>query len=124
MTIIVELKNDVAPHGEVMLSVIDTGSGISKHDQKKLFRMFGFLDKSKDVNTKGIGLGLHICKLITQQFGGSVNVKSSPGRGSEFNFSFKLELKAAEENGVRRKVNPFSQCDPTKLALAQETYES
>ena len=54
----------------LQVSVSDTGIGISEEDQKKLFKLFGFLDSSKELNTKGIGLGLHITKQIVQQFGG------------------------------------------------------
>lgn len=42
------------------ITVTDSGIGISKEDQTKLFKLFGFLDSSKGINSKGIGLGLHI----------------------------------------------------------------
>ena len=48
------------------IQVIDTGIGIKKEDQGKLFKLFGFLDSSQELNTKGIGLGLHISKMICQ----------------------------------------------------------
>ena len=44
----------------VNISVQDTGIGISKQDQKKLFKLFGFLESSQGRNTQGIGLGLAI----------------------------------------------------------------
>jgi signal transduction histidine kinase len=50
--------------------VADNGIGIKKEDQNKLFKLFGFLEQTKEINVKGIGLGLHICKLIVEQFGG------------------------------------------------------
>jgi len=50
--------------------VKDSGCGIKKDDQKKLFKLFGFLDSTKEINTKGIGLGLHISKKIVDEFGG------------------------------------------------------
>lgn len=48
----------------IEIQVIDTGTGIKKEDQDKLFKLFGFLDTTKEINTKGIGLGLHISKKI------------------------------------------------------------
>ena len=50
----------------VQISVKDTGIGISKKDQKKLFKLFGFLESSKDRNSKGVGLGLSIAQQIVE----------------------------------------------------------
>ena len=46
-----------------MIEVIvkDTGVGIKEKDQEKLFKLFGFIDTTQELNTQGIGLGLHIC---------------------------------------------------------------
>jgi len=46
------------------VSVADNGVGIKEEDLGKLFKLFGFLDSTKELNTKGIGLGLHISKMI------------------------------------------------------------
>ena len=51
-------------NGMIEIEIKDTGIGIKPEDQTKLFKLFGFLDTTKELNTKGIGLGLHICKLI------------------------------------------------------------
>ena len=64
--------------------------GIKEEDIPKLFKLFGFLDSTKEVNTKGIGLGLYICKQIINIFGGDVNVTSKPSSGSKFSFTFPL----------------------------------
>ena len=45
---------------KIGISVKDTGVGIKEEDQKKLFKLFGFIDTTKEINTKGIGLGLYI----------------------------------------------------------------
>jgi len=46
------------------ISVKDSGCGISKENQTKLFKLFGMLEDTKDNNTKGIGLGLAISQKI------------------------------------------------------------
>jgi signal transduction histidine kinase len=57
-----------------MVSVTDTGIGIKKKDQNKLFKMFGSIkDEKKMINTNGIGLGLVISKLIVNRFGGIID---------------------------------------------------
>ena len=48
----------------IEVEVKDSGVGIKLNDQKNLFKLFGFLDSTKELNTQGIGLGLHISKLI------------------------------------------------------------
>jgi len=70
---------------------VDTGVGIKSKDLGKLFKLFGFLENTKELNTKGIGLGLYICKKITTIFGGDLIVKSQSGIGSVFSFIFTLE---------------------------------
>lgn len=50
---------------QLTTSVEDTGHGILPEDQAKLFKFFGCLAKTKDINTSGLGLGLTISKMIT-----------------------------------------------------------
>ena len=47
---------------KIVITVLDTGAGISTKDQKKLFKMFGYLKNTEQMNTQGIGLGLFICR--------------------------------------------------------------
>lgn len=46
------------------IQVNETGIGIKESDLGKLLKLFGFLDTTRELNTKGIGLGLHISKMI------------------------------------------------------------
>jgi signal transduction histidine kinase len=71
--------------------VEDTGIGIKKNDQVKLFKLFGFLETTQELNTKGIGLGLHICKMIIQQYGGEIICKSEWQVGTKFIFLLPLD---------------------------------
>eukprot|EP00347_Sterkiella_histriomuscorum_P000376 403376099 len=52
----------------LLVSVQDTGIGIQKEDRAKLFQLFGKLEKTAQINTSGIGLGLSICKTIVEMF--------------------------------------------------------
>ena len=47
---------------KIVISVKDTGVGISADDQQNLFKMFGTVKNTRQMNTGGIGLGLFICK--------------------------------------------------------------
>ena len=75
----------------IRIGVKDTGLGISKRDQKKLFKLFNTLENDRNLNKKGIGLGLCICKQISKMFGGDIYVESAPNKGSIFLFEFELE---------------------------------
>jgi len=65
--------------------------GIKEENLQKLFKIFGFLDETKELNTNGIGLGLHICKMIVKQFGGLITCKSVLGKGTSFIFLIALD---------------------------------
>ncbi len=54
--------------------MIDTGIGIKKKDKAKLFKLFGCLQNTKQMNTQGIGLGLVICENIVNAFNGNIGV--------------------------------------------------
>jgi len=69
---------------KLVLAVMDSGVGISVEDQTKLFKLFGTLSSTKKINTKGVGLGLSITKMISREFGGDVAVLSKKGCGSIF----------------------------------------
>ena len=53
---------EAAQHGMIQVRVSDTGVGIQDKDKDKLFQLFGFLQATEELNTKGIGLGLYISK--------------------------------------------------------------
>jgi signal transduction histidine kinase len=59
-------------------------------DLKKLFRFFGTLENSKDINRGGMGLGLTISKMIINEFGGTIYSSSEYGIGSKFTFSIPI----------------------------------
>ena len=65
-------------------TVRDTGVGIKREDLTKLFKFFGKISSTKDINKSGMGLGLTISKMIIEQFGGEIDVETREGLGSKF----------------------------------------
>ena len=67
-----------------VLTVADTGIGIPKEAQSRVFERFYRVDKSHSRETGGTGLGLSIVKHAVEYMGGSVTLASAPGKGSTF----------------------------------------
>jgi signal transduction histidine kinase len=70
----------------VLLSVADTGVGIARAEQEKIFDTFYQVDSSLTKAQQGTGLGLTLVRRIAELHGGRVWVESEPGQGSEFFF--------------------------------------
>lgn len=63
--------------------VTDTGIGVEKEQQERIFERFVKLDAF----SQGAGLGLSVCQVVVKQFGGDIGVESEPGKGSRFWFT-------------------------------------
>jgi two-component system sensor histidine kinase BarA len=68
----------------VRIAVSDTGCGIPKEDQGKIFEKFRQLDGSITRLGDGTGLGLAICKQLTELLAGTIGLESEPAKGSTF----------------------------------------
>lgn len=76
------------PQG-VIVSIKDTGPGIEKKDLKRIFGRFA-QGKIQNNKAPGTGLGLHIVQTLTQLHGGTIQVQSQHGMGSQFTLSLPL----------------------------------
>lgn len=81
---------------ELFFLVIDTGIGIDKADQDKLFKSFSQVDASISRKYGGTGLGLNICKQLVELMDGNIRAESEPGKGSMFCFHIWVEIPQEE----------------------------
>eukprot|EP00347_Sterkiella_histriomuscorum_P014290 403361440 len=95
--ITIKVSYDAAEH-KIIMKVADTGVGVKSEDQVKLFKLFGKLDQTQSLNTKGIGLGLNICKKVVEACGGKIQLESDYVDGAAFCFSMKAYLQLSQVN--------------------------
>jgi signal transduction histidine kinase len=82
----IRVKVDTDGDGMLMTTVSDHGAGISADDTTRLFDAF-YRVESNGRSTRGVGLGLYICRCLVDSHGGRIWVESEPGRGSTFAFT-------------------------------------
>lgn len=79
------VQNDITMDStSLSIRVEDSGIGIAKEDQKRIFERFYRVDKGRSKRVAGTGLGLSIVKHVTEFYGGCVSVESQSGVGSTF----------------------------------------
>jgi GAF domain-containing protein len=78
--------------GMFLVSVADTGPGISEADQSRIFEEFQQADSSSTRKKGGTGLGLAIAKRIVEMHGGRIWVESVLGQGSTFRFTLPVRV--------------------------------
>lgn len=76
--------------GKLSISVKDSGVGVSKEDQIKIFERFYRVDKTRSREVGGTGLGLAIARSIAEAHGGALTVQSVLNEGSEFTLTLPL----------------------------------
>ena len=101
-------------YGSYEMRVQDSGIGMSKEFAEKMFNAFERERTSTDSGIEGTGLGLSITKQIVDLMGGTIEVMTAPGNGTEM--IIRLKLKLAEEKDIpeeeKREQNP----EPTENA--------
>ncbi len=92
----------------VRFSIADSGIGMNRSQIAQLFKPFTQADASVTRKYGGTGLGLSICKRLVELMGGVIEVRSTPGQGSEFYFDIDMALPATDLS-VQRKPSrlPF-----------------
>ena len=91
----------------ILISVKDTGIGISRAEQKKVFERFHRIGTGLVHDVKGSGLGLSIVRHIAEAHHGRVTLESEPGRGSTFTIHLPAAL-VADAGDATGESSPLS----------------
>ena len=111
-----------AADGFLCFEIEDTGAGIRKEDQHKLFKAFEQVDKSINRNVVGTGLGLVISKSFIEMMGGSISLESEYGHGATFTICIPIVLgsreRAEERDGIK-EMHTIS-CPDAKVLVVDD----
>ena len=101
----------------IEIHVVDTGIGVSPHDQQHLFDEFFQAHNQERDRQKGFGLGLAICRRLSRQIGAELRLASEVGRGSRFTLVVPY-LPRADRAAAAVDGEPFATASPLAGAAA------
>ncbi len=104
---------------QVAISVEDSGIGISEQDQQSLFQAFSQVENADTRRSSGTGLGLVISRNLATLMGGSIELQSTPGKGSRFDLRLPFGLTPQQAPAEGDEVDTASAlifaAEPTNL---------
>ena len=91
-------------YNSLKVSVIDSGIGLTREDQKKVFNKFQQVGDTLTDKPQGTGLGLPISKQIIEHHGGDIWAEGEVGQGSTFTFTLPVQKGDAGMDSIKRKM--------------------
>lgn len=118
----VSVATEITEGGRILLrcAVADTGIGIAADKLPRLFEKFNQGDASTTRRFGGTGLGLAICKRLVEQMQGSIEVESSPGKGSVFRFEITCDPGSASAEIDATDAEEITRIDRSLRILVAE----
>jgi signal transduction histidine kinase/CheY-like chemotaxis protein len=118
----VDVHTKILDTDEVLISVMDTGIGITPEQQKNLFQDFNQADQSITRKFGGTGLGLAISKKLTQLMKGKISVSSETDKGSTFNIYIPIHTKDIKFKATTKEKPQTLNVDlsHTKILLVED----
>lgn len=127
ISVSIEQQNKDAGHALLLFQVQDTGMGIPRHIQRKLFKPFTQGDTSISRRFGGTGLGLAISQQLVELMKGTIKVDSEEGKGATFSFQIPLRrsnlqtLPKEDTPGDRRADGqPLAETVPCRILLVED----
>ena len=103
-------------HNKLYFAVEDTGMGISKKYQKKIFKPFEQISSNK-FTKNGTGLGLAITKELISLLGGTIDLTSELAKGSTFSFTIKFKKTTIEYKDIKIEEDEIYKKNDMKLTV-------
>lgn len=118
ITVKVSVDNITSDTVDLSFGVIDTGIGIAKDEQEKMFHPFQQQEGQNTRKYGGTGLGLAICKKLAHLMNGEISLKSYVGKGSEFTFTLhSIEICKEGTSTAQMSINDVTSLSGTVLVV-------
>jgi PAS domain S-box-containing protein len=109
-----------AAGGKALVSVADTGTGISESDLANLFERFQRIEGARRRSHEGSGIGLALVRELVEMHGGAIQVKSALGHGTAFTIALPLGHRHLQQNQVVTGTAKPVAAQSTAIAFVQE----
>jgi signal transduction histidine kinase len=111
----VDLKSD---NKNIIVSVKDNGAGMPNNKLDIIFDRFGQVNSTLTKKCEGSGIGLSLVKSLIEMHGGSIDVKSEVGKGSEFIFKLPILRIQNNENIVAHRESKHTQIEKCNVEFS------
>jgi signal transduction histidine kinase/ActR/RegA family two-component response regulator len=109
------------PAGNVQISVIDTGIGMSDKSMRRIFLPFSQADAEITRLYGGTGLGLALCRQLVDRMHGKIQVESTPGEGSRFTVTLPFAVQKSDQSIARAAFTTGEQSGQTAAEADHQT---